>query len=97
MSQDGNGHHAVGPGGCHDFMRRGRQPLQQIAGGEQESLTGACEDDAPILALEQADAEGGFELADLLADGALREGKLVSGATEAVVPGRSLEGSELAQ
>ena len=55
-------------------------------------------DDQPLpLAVEQLDAELGFQRFNLMTHSALRDAKLLGGAGEADMPGRGLEGFECVQ
>jgi hypothetical protein len=55
------------------------------------------DDEALPLALEQLDAELGFQRLDPLADGTLRDREFLCGASKAFVPRRDLECFERAQ
>jgi len=78
-------HQALGPHG--DAIERIAHDGKVVAAG--------IGDDQPLpLAVEQLDAELGFQRFNLMTHRALRDAKLLGGAGEADMPGRGLEGFE---
>jgi len=81
-------HQALGPHG--DAIERIAHDGKVVAAG--------IGDDQPLpLAVEQLDAELGFQRFNLMTHRALRDAKLLGGAGEADMPGRGLEGFECVQ
>src|ERR1700733_6576327 len=69
-------------------LRRVGKLVQRFLDLRQIHLAGVGQDDALAYALEQADAEMDFELANLAADRALSQIELAGGARKAAVLGR---------
>ena len=86
-----------------DSKRAGTLPLQQPFGSVGDAVEGIAHDPKigaaglgdyqPLpLAIEKLQPKLRFQRFHLMADGSLRDEKLLGGAREASVPGRSLEG-----
>src|SRR6185437_12246105 len=73
------------------------ETVERLAQGGQGGLGGVGEQQSLRRALEERDANIVLEVLDLLRDGSRRDRKLVGGAAEIQMPGRSLEGAKSVQ